>query len=315
MGNESIKVSFIIVHWNRHEDVLQTIHYLSKLRGPRFEIIVVDDGSTDDSPARLAAVDSITLIRLESNVGPAEARNVGIAEASGEYLVFLDSDALLSKRGLESLVERMDCDPTLGVIGCRILNYYTRRLDQWIYPCRPETYEHREFETYSFSAAGAMVRSDVCREAGLFWGELGIYNEEVDLSIRILKAGYRIIYFPRVAVYHQVSERGRKGAALYWRNQIRNRIWIFYRYYPAAVRWRKITVYVLVYLAKGLWNQRLAACLSGIVEGLQAFQIIRQYQDKLSHDQLRRLESLNRRSPFRLASRMAVAGRDGATNH
>jgi GT2 family glycosyltransferase len=315
MGNASIKVSFIIVHWNRHEDVLQTIHYLSKLRGPRFEIIVVDDGSTDNSQSCLAAVEFIKLICLESNLGPAEARNVGIAEASGEYLVFLDSDAFLSKRGLESLVERMDRDPTLGVIGCRIVNYYTRRLDQWIYPCRPETHEHREFETYSFSAAGAMARSEVCRKAGLFWGDLGIYNEEVDLSIRILQAGYRIIYFPQVAVYHQVSERGRKGAALYWRNQIRNWIWIFYRYYPAAVRWRKITLYVLVYLAKGVWNLRLAACLSGIVEGLQAFQIIGQYQDKLSRDELRRLESLNRRSPFRLAPRMALTRGDGGSDY
>jgi GT2 family glycosyltransferase len=311
MGNEPIKVSFIIVHWNRHEDVLQTIGYLSKLRGPRFEIIVVDDGSTDDTPERLAAVDSIKLICLDSNVGPAEARNVGIGEASGEYLVFLDSDALLSKRGLESLVDRMDRDPTLGVIGCRIVNYYTRRLDQWIYPYRAETHEHREFETYSFSAAGAMIRSEVCHKAGRFWGDLVIYNEEVDLSIRVLQAGYRIIYFPRVAVYHQVSERGRKGAAVYWRNQIRNWIWIFYRYYPAAARWRKITLYVLLYLVKSLWNRRLAACLSGIVEGLRASQIISQYQDKLSHDEMRRLESLNRRTSLRLAPGMAVAERGG----
>jgi GT2 family glycosyltransferase len=298
------KVSFVIVNWNRVEDVVRSVHYLVKLKGPNFEIIVIDNGSSDGSPERLEAIDSIRLIRLDSNGGPARARNVGIAQAAGEYIVFLDSDALLSKRGLKTLIDRMDRDPSLGVIGCKIVNSTTRRLDQWIYPHPARTHRNVEFETYSFSAAGAIVRSDALRKAGAFWEDLEIYNEEVDLSIRIIRAGYRIIYFPLVPVFHCVSCCGRKGSNDYWRLQIRNWIWIYYRHFPPAVRWRKVILYVLVYLIKGLANRRVQACLSGIIEGLRATEIITRYRDKLTGAEVDRFEALNHRTRIRIYNRI-----------
>jgi len=300
MPSVETKVSFIVVNWNRLDDILRNIHYLSKTRIPDFEIIVVDNGSTDGSPQQLAAVDSIRLVRLPSNVGPSAARNAAIACAKGEYLVFLDSDALLSKKGVARLINRMDRDPTLGIVGCRVVNAYSRRLDQWIYPFSPRTHERREFETYSFSAAGAIVRAEAIRAAGGFWEDLVIYNEEVDLSIRMIRNGYRILYEPGVAVFHCVSDQGRLGSDTFWRYQIRNWIWIFYRYYPPVERWRMVSVYVLLYLVKGVATRRLAACLRGIFEGLRGVDVISRFRDKLSPTEIRLLRSLNRRSSLRL---------------
>ncbi|MDR3633694.1 MAG: glycosyltransferase [Isosphaeraceae bacterium] len=300
MQSEAIKVSFIVVTWNRLDDVLRNIGYLSKSRLCGFEILVVENGSTDGSAERLEALDSIRLIRLDTNVGPAAARNAAVACARGEYLVFLDSDALLSKKGAARLVERMDREPTLGIIGCRIVNAYSRRLDQWIYPFPPSTHEHLDFETYSFSAAGAIVRAEAIRSVGGFWDDLNIYNEEVDLSIRMIRAGYRILYEPRVAVFHCVSNQGRLGSDAFWRFQIRNWIWIFYRYYPPVERWRMISLYVLLYLAKGVATRRLAACVTGIVEGLRAVDVISRFRDKLSPREVHLLRTLNRRTTLRL---------------
>jgi GT2 family glycosyltransferase len=197
------------------------------------------------------------------------------------------------------LVARMDRDPTVGVLGCRIVNGFSRGLDQWIYAEPAETHERVEFETYSFSAAGAMARTDALREAGLFWKELFIYNEEVDLSIRVIRAGYKILYCPDVAVYHFPSARGRNGPDAYWRCQIRNWIWIFYRYYPAAERRRKVAMYSLIYMIKGLRNRQFRACLSGIMAGLRQTEIIGQYADKLSEEEIRRLAALNTRTRIR----------------
>ena len=206
---DPVDVSIIIVNWNRLDDVLKNLHYLKSQRGLRAEVVVVDNGSTDGSAERLARLGWIRLVRLATNVGPAEARNYGIRRASGRYIVFLDSDAILAKSGLGKLVSRMESDPTIGIIGCRIVNSRTRKADAWIHALPASSHEFREFDTYSFSAAGAIARTEALRAAGPFWDELFIYNEEVDLSIRVLRAGYRIVYSPVVRVYHRVLKSRR----------------------------------------------------------------------------------------------------------
>jgi GT2 family glycosyltransferase len=205
----------------------------------------------------------------------------------------------------------MEGDPTLGIIGCRIVNAGTRKLDQWIYAEPPATHEHVEFETYSFSAAGALARTEALRRAGRFWDELFIYNEEVDLSIRVIRSGYRILYHPHVAVFHRAAAQGRIGPRTYWYYQIRNWIWIFYRYYPPAARVRKIAVYSVLYLIKSARAFRLRECVAGIAAGLARTDIIRRFDDKLSGPELERLNALNprvlpgRRSGRRLVPRLS----------
>ncbi len=296
---ETPDVSIVIVNWNRLDDVLTNLHYLRFQSGVRYEVVVVDDGSTDGSAEWLVPTEHVKVVSLGSNAGPCRARNVGIANARGRYILFLDSDALLSKWSLARLVERMDADPTVGVLACRIINGHTRQLDQWIHGQPELTHHRREFETYSFSAAGAMIRADAVREAGCFWDQLFIYNEEVDLSIRILRLGYRILYYPDVKVYHFPSDRGRRGPSAYWRYQIRNWIWICFRYYPSVTRVFRVTRHISVYLIKSAVRANLRNCLVGIVEGLSNTDIIHRFPDKLTRAELRRIDSLNIRTKIR----------------
>jgi GT2 family glycosyltransferase len=300
MVRDSIDVSIIIVNWNRLDDVLLSLHYLRDQKVIRTEVVVVDNGSTDGSAERLSQLEGIRLIRLATNVGPAEARNHGIAIASGKYILFLDSDAILSKSGLAKLVARMESDPTIGIIGCRIVNITTRKTDTWIHAMPPSSHEFLEFDTYSFSAAGAIARTQAVRAAGLFWDELFIYNEEVDLSIRMLKSGYRILYSPISRVYHRVAPDGRIAPGAYWRLQIRNWIWIFYRHYPTRKRFSRLYTYIILYIIKGALNRRLNDCLKGIMEGLRRTEIIRRFPDKLSPSEVDRLHALNRRTRVRI---------------
>jgi GT2 family glycosyltransferase len=297
---DNVLVSVIIINWNRVDDVLSSIRILSRSSGDRIEIIVVDNGSTDGSAEVLARNDAIRLIPLAENLGPASARNLAIDSARGQYIFFLDSDASITCRGLLRLVERMDQDPSIGVIGCRIVNYTSREIDQWIYAESKETHSRREFDTYAFTAAGALVRAETLAKAGRFWDDLFIYNEEIDLSIRILKAGYRIIYFPGVEVYHNPSGAGRVGPSRYWFYQTRNHIWILFRYYPFPLRWFKTAIYIVVYTIKSMANWHLISGLAGIASGLGRRRIIRDFGEKLTFKECRRIELLNRRTSIRL---------------
>ena len=91
---------------------------------------------------------------------------------------------------LKVLVDRMEGEPDLGILGCRILNWNSRRIDQWVYAQPYETHGNRPFDTYSFSAAGALVRASVIKDIGGFWERLFIYNEEVDLAVRVIRHGF-----------------------------------------------------------------------------------------------------------------------------
>ena len=297
---KSPTVSVIIVNWNRLEDVSASIRILSRCKEISLEVIVVDNGSTDGSPEELARNDAIRLIRLPENVGPATARNHAIDAARGRCLFFLDSDASITGRSLRRLVDRMDRDLSIGVIGCRIVNYTTREVDQWIYAEPEKTHSRREFDTYAFTAAGALVRSEALERAGRFWDDLFIYNEETDLSIRILRAGYRIIYSADAEVYHKASPEGRVLPAGYWFYQARNQIWIFLRYYPFPLRWFKIMLYVGIYTVKSATNLQLLPCLRGIASGLGRYRIVGDFREKLTAQECRRIAALNRRWSVRL---------------
>jgi len=296
----SARLTVLIVNWNRSDYVIQNVRRLEGWDYPDFEIVVVDNGSSDDDAPTLAAIDSVRFIALGENFGPSHARNVGLEAATGKYVLFVDSDALLELDGLTALIEKMEADPSIGIAGLKVLNEYSREIDQWIYAEAYSTHGEREFESYSFSAAGALARVEAIREAGGFWDELFMYNEEVDLSIRVIDAGYRIIYFPGVRLYHCRLPQGRVPSKRYWFYQTRNWIWIFYRYYPLGARIKKIATYTAVYLVKSAVQLRLLACLKGLFAGLRKVELIERYGNKLSRERIAQLERLNRRSRLRL---------------
>jgi GT2 family glycosyltransferase len=294
------RVSVIIVNWNRFDDVLTNVRFLQKVDYRNVEIIVVDNGSTDGSAERLRHVIGVRVIELDSNAGPSVARNVGIQAATGKYVLFLDSDAFIARRGLRALVDRMEADATIGVAGCRIFNWHTRAIDQWVYAEPYRTHGDRSFDSYSFSAAGALVRADVLRAVGGFWERLFIYNEEVDLSIRVIRAGYRVVYEPAARVFHRPCADGRTTSDGYFRRQIRNWIWIFFRHYSGWRCWWKVTEYSALYVLKGLANRQLRACLAGILDGLRGRAIAAEFAEKLTAEQAHQIALLNRRWHLRL---------------
>ncbi|MDA1230504.1 MAG: hypothetical protein O2856_07005, partial [Planctomycetota bacterium] len=191
----------------------------------------------------------------------------------------------------------------IGIIGCRILNWFTGDIDQWFYPGSYEQFGNTEFETYSFSGAGALLRTDAVRKAGGFWDDLFIYNEEVDLSIGVIRGGHRILYTPDVPVFHRMSPNGRVPSPQYFYYQIRNWIWIVYRHYPLWHRIFRVALLSSVYFIKGLRAGKTRACLQGIIDGVRGTRWIRDFNEKLTSEQIHRLSMLNRRWKVRWGQR------------
>jgi GT2 family glycosyltransferase len=289
-------VSVVIATYNRLSEVrLNLVYLLARRFAVPMEVIVVDDGSTDGTVEAMAAFPQVRLLCMGRNSGPAAARNVAIGAARGKYILFLDSDGVLSRRGLSEAVHRMEREPDIAVLGGRIVNFYSRRLDQWIYGQSPRTHYRQTFDTYSFSAAGALVRTEAVRRVGGFWEELFIYNEEVDLSIRLLRAGWRVLYCPDLCVYHHTSPDRRAGGPRYWYLQVRNRLWITLRYYPAHRCLRRLAMYAAMSVLKGLRNGQVVACLAGVWAGIRGLRKCRRFGDQISVGQMRHIESLNPR--------------------
>jgi GT2 family glycosyltransferase len=233
---ETPLVSVVIVSWNRKEDVLVAVQSVDAQSYPHAEVIVVDNGSSDGTvEALVAAYPSAVVIALECNLGAAAGRNPGIAAARGEFVMILDSDAILDRDTLAKVVDKFQAEPTVGVLACKVVNATTRQLDRhagWIYSEKDKVDQDREFLSYSFSECGCAFRKEVFVRAGVFSDLLFFGREGEELSLRIWDAGYRILYYPSALVYHRVSPQQQVigGRRAYY--DLRNALYVYLLRYP-----------------------------------------------------------------------------------
>lgn len=162
---------------------------------------MVDDGS--DPPVQGLGAE-ITSLRNPQSLGATAARNFGIRRASGQFIAMFDDDVELIDPTLLSraaaLAQRvLDC----GAIGFRQL-----RASGDPYPLQPVA-SLLPCYTGVFFTYGSLARAKALRSVGLFESLFGFYYEEVELSLRLLDAGYSIIYDPSLSVIHYQDERGR----------------------------------------------------------------------------------------------------------
>ncbi|HJV94371.1 MAG TPA: glycosyltransferase [Azonexus sp.] len=209
-----VEVDVIILSWNRPEDTIAAIASAAEQEGVHQRILIVDQGSEADNLSRLEAyladVPNATLQKLGRNSGVAGGRNLASAMGSAPYIVALDSDAVFADRhALATAVAHLDAHPELCAIGFRIDNYFTGENDatSWDYPpeCRPDT----GFPATRFIGAGHALRRQVFEAVGGYDDRLFFCGEELDLSYRMLNAGYRIAYVPAVGIRHKVSPEHR----------------------------------------------------------------------------------------------------------
>src|SRR6185503_11362164 len=168
----------------------------------RLEIVCVDNASTDRTPGVLAAYGERCRVLREPKRGPAAARNAGIRSASGTVVAFTDADCTVDREWLFRLVGRT-ADPTIGVVGGRVLS---RRPCNAIEAFGERIHDHqraleRTMPPYAMTGNWAS-RRDLLLGFGGFNEDL-LRCSDVDLSYRIVAAGYALVYEPDAVIYHR----------------------------------------------------------------------------------------------------------------
>ncbi len=212
-------VTVVVPVKDRAEELRRCLLSLARVRYPegRLEVVVVDDGSKDESPAVARGLGARVVPSGGAGRGPASARNRGAQEAKGELLAFVDSDCTAAPGWLEELVPAFDA-PEVAAVGGRVEGMHcATRLDRYEAAMSSLSLGRRELtgragdDTFYLPSCNLLVRRSAFLEAGGFREGMHV-GEDVDLTWRLRDRGLRIVYLPRGWVYHE--HRNRFGAFL-----------------------------------------------------------------------------------------------------
>lgn len=222
MSHDGCDCSIIIPTRNRSAILGETLGRLAGLPDERFEIIVIDNGSSDKSPALRQAFGGVRWIDLDRNLGCA-ARNVGAAAALGRVLLMLDDDSWPEAGVVEQIVALFDARPRLGAAACRV-----RLADS------PDRHDAGGVAGTYFNCGGAIRRSAFL-ECGGYPIDFEYYVEEYDLSCRLWKAGWTIEPRGELVVHHRRVSQNRDNNNML-RLLVRNNLVLWQRYAPDEFR-------------------------------------------------------------------------------
>jgi len=182
-------VSVVMCTYNRAGVVEHTLQAVLDQTGPPFEVVVIDDGSTDATPKVLAAIDDprLRVVRQE-NAGMSSARNAGVAVAEGEWLIFLDDDDVPEPGWLRALTDPMD-DPEVGITCCGARGVRPDGSEICPLPAIPLGPPFGDV-VGAYRAGTFAVRSELYRRAGGHLDGLGT-SEQFELFIRLLAEAQR----------------------------------------------------------------------------------------------------------------------------
>jgi O-antigen biosynthesis protein len=209
-------VTVVMLTYNRWDLTREVLRLLAEVTEPRYEVVIVDNASTDGTVDQLAHVGGATILRNPRNLGFGPANNQGAALARGRYLLLLNSDAWVRPGWLEPLIDVADADATVAALAPKLL-YPDGRLQEagsivWRdarvrqygdgdVPNRPE-YNFRRTVDYA-SAACLLVRRSAFIAVGGFNPRFApVYCEDVDLCLAFAAGPGRVVYQPRSVVEH-----------------------------------------------------------------------------------------------------------------
>ncbi|MGN8070052.1 glycosyltransferase family 2 protein [Mucilaginibacter sp. 22184] len=245
------KVSIVTVNFNQPavtEDLLESIEKLNSYKN--IQIIVVDNASiANPLPEWSLKYPHVTFIRSEVNLGFAGGNNLGIKEATGDYLFLVNNDTEFTPGLVEKLVQVMDTKDEVGMVSPMIKYYSDKQLIQYAgytpmnyYTCRNSCigfkqkdtgqYDHITGPTAYCHGASMMIRKEAVDKAGLMSENYFLYYEEVDWCEHIMNAGYKVWICTDALIYHKESVSVGKKSKLkeYFMN--RNRILFIRRNAP-----------------------------------------------------------------------------------
>jgi GT2 family glycosyltransferase len=221
--HKQVETSIIIPVFNQFRFTQACLASLQEHQAKeRFEVIVVDDGSTDGTAESVPRMSGVVYLRNETNFGFIASCNRGAEKARGKYLLFLNNDTLVSDGWLNALMHTFAEEPQAGIVGSKLV-YPDGRLQEaggiiwrdasgWNYgkfddPKKPEYNYLREVDYCS--AAALMIPKALFQSIGGFDSRYApAYYEDTDLAFKVRGAGYKVLYQPLSQVIHYEGATG-----------------------------------------------------------------------------------------------------------
>jgi hypothetical protein len=254
-------VWIIVVNWNQKQLTLECLASLERACGSDCRVLVVDNGSTDGSAEAVRrGFPGVELLETGSNLLYAGGNNAGIARAlagGAELIVLLNNDTVVDPGCIEALRSHMTSRSRCGIVGPKILYaeppdriwYAGGELSFW----RGEMWHRgiRETDRGQYDTAGdtgyvtgccLMIRREALERVGLLDERFRMYGEDVDLCLRVRRAGFEIRYEPSGRVWHRISVSS--GGHLSWAKQRRKAVSMV-RFFLRHAAWYQVPVLLL----------------------------------------------------------------------
>lgn len=215
MKNE-ILISFIIVNYNGEKYLPRLIHSLQKQTNKSYEIIIIDNKSTDNSVKKIRRQFPQIQIILSANIGYGRGCNLGAQNAGGKYLVFLNPDNYLDPNYINDFVniyrqKKLQSSEAIGCMNCKIVGYNSRIskksiasgsiIDIFGNPRQSSSAKKNE-DSFHVMGTGLFIEKKVFDRIGGFNPNFFLYGEEIDLCWRLKTQGYRNIFTDKTVLYH-----------------------------------------------------------------------------------------------------------------
>jgi len=212
------KVTCILINWNGWQHTVECLTALQKCTYSNFTVIVVDNGSTNDSVAKIkAAHPNILILESRKNLGFAGGNNIGIRHAlaqGAEYVWLLNNDTEAAPDALSALMAKVLTDKRIGAVAS-VCYYADRpsivqawagaRVNLWIGYARNSTEPHSDDWFHSLYGASMLISRPALEDAGLLDEGFFHYWEETEFCLRLRKKGWRLAAAPDSRVLHKVG--------------------------------------------------------------------------------------------------------------
>jgi GT2 family glycosyltransferase len=287
MGSTELKtepaVSIIMLNWNGKNDTIECLNSLSCIDYPNYQIILVDNGSTDGLAEIVQGqFPDTVLLKNKENLGFAEGNNVGIryvlSQQSPDYILLLNNDTVVAPSFLSELVKVGENYPEFGMLS-PLIYWYTSPEKIWFYsgemPQKEGYCDHKRLpegetieniirgsdhvpkeyldDTDYLSGCALLVKSEVIRQIGLLDARFFSSYEDADWSIRCKKAGWKLAVVPSAKIWHKVTSSPIKHYILFLTH--RNLILFLWKHSNPFQFLLRVKRYIYRELAKYSWHR------------------------------------------------------------
>lgn len=225
------RVTVVVLNYKSKEQTLKCIDSITKSNYEDVDIIVVDNNSADGLEDDIKNIPNVTFIQTGNNLGYTGGNNIGIKKAienNADFIFVLNADAFLEKNAISALLEVVNKDENIGIVGPKILFgdkktiwYAGGIFDKANILGRHKGVDEKDHGQYDtkeetdYVTGGAIfIKKEVFDKVGLFDEKYFLYYEDSDFCMRAKKAGLKVVYVPQAVVYHENASSTGLGSPL-----------------------------------------------------------------------------------------------------